>query len=164
MNAIDKASPEDAIRVGKPMPRIATVRPAPGLAVAVTWAAGPRVGQTDIVDLAPIVMTLRFYAPLRHDPALFATVATTEDGSALSWDQGKIDMAATTVERLTREAMSPEDFRSFLTRHHLTLDATAAILGISRRQAAYFAKGRPVPRLVALACAGYEARRAELAA
>jgi len=108
-------------------------------------------------------MTLRFYAPLRHDPALFATIAATEDGSALSWDQGKIDMAATTVERLAREAMSPEDFRAFLTRHHLTLDAAAAILGISRRQAAYFAKGKPVPLLVALACAGYEARRTKLA-
>jgi len=53
--------------------------------------------------------------------------------------------------------MSGDGFKAFLFRNHLTLDAAAAILGISRRQAADFAKDKPVPRLVALACAGYEA-------
>lgn len=154
----------DTISVGDPLPRIAGVRPAEDLAVAVTWAGGFRVGKTDIVDLAPVVMTLRFYRPLRHDQALLSTVAVMEDGSALTWGDGRIDMAAQTVERLAREAMSPEDFRAFLARNHLTLDAAAAILGISRRQAAYFAKGKPIPRLVALACAGYEAGKRELAA
>ena len=87
-----------------------------------------------------------------------------EDGTALSWDGGRIDMAATTVERLGRETMSSEDFRTFLLRNKLTLDAAAASLGISRRQVAYYARGKPVPRLVALACAGYEATRGVLAA
>lgn len=155
---------DDAIQVGDRLPRIANVRPEGGLAVAVTWASGLRAGRTDIVDLAPIVMTLRFYGPLRHDNALFAGVTIAEDGSALSWDNGRIDMAASTVERLAREAMSGDDFKAFLSRNHLTLDAAAAILGISRRQAAYFAKGKPVPRLVALACAGYEAGRRVMAA
>jgi hypothetical protein len=109
-------------------------------------------------------MTLRFYGPLRHDAALFATVTTMEDGSARSWDDGRIDMAASTVERLERETMSSDDFRAFLSRNHLTLYSAAAIPGISRRQAAYYAKDKAVPRLVALACAGYEAGRRELAA
>jgi hypothetical protein len=159
MNATD-----DAIKVGAPLPRIASAHAADGLSVVVTWANGPRAGCTETVDLSPIAMTLRFYVPLRNNAELFLTVAAEEDGSALSWDGGRIDMAATTVERLAREAMSEEDFRAFLSRHHLTLDVVAAILGISRRQAAYFAKGKPVPRLVALACAGYEAGKREIAA
>ena len=140
------------------------VRAAEGLALAVTWASGLRSGRVDIVDLASVVMTLRFYRPLREDPALFSAVGVTEDGSALTWDDGRVDMSAATVERLAREAMSAEDFGAFLARNRLTLDAAAAILGISRRQAAYFVKGKPVPRLVALACAGYEAGRGDLAA
>src|SRR5271156_192948 len=99
MNAI-----ENPIRVGAPLPRIANVRPAEGLAVAVTWAAGPRAGRTDIVDLAPVIMTLRFYRPLHQNSGLFATVAAAEDGSALTWNGGRLDMAATTVERLAGEA------------------------------------------------------------
>ena len=109
-------------------------------------------------------MTLRFYAPLRQNAVLFSTVTVTEEGAALSWDGGRIDMAAATVERLARETMSAEDFRTFLSRHRLTLDTAAAILGISRLQAAYFVRDKPIPRLVALACAGYEAGRSVLAA
>jgi hypothetical protein len=154
----------DTIRVGDPLPRIAAVAATGDLAITVTWASGLRAGRVEVVDLAPVIMTLRFYRPLRTNAALFSTVAATEDGSALMWGDGEIDMAAATVERLAREVMSPEDFRAFLTRNRLTLDAAAAILGISRRQAAYFAKGKPVPRLVALACAGYEAGRGDLAA
>ena len=65
-------------------------------------------------------------------------------------------MAATTVERLAAERMGNADFRAFLSRHRLTLDGAAAALGLSRRQVAYYAKDKPVPRLVALACLGYE--------
>jgi acyl dehydratase len=102
---------EDTIHVGEPLPRISGVRPVEGLAVAITWASGRRAGRTDVVDLAPVVKTLRFYRPLRHDAALFANVTVTEDGSALAWDGGRLDMAATTVERLAAETMSAEDFR-----------------------------------------------------
>jgi len=140
------------------LPRIAAVRAADGLAVAVKWARGLRAGRTETVDLAPVVMTLCYYKPLRRDRALFTTVAVEEGGSALAWGGGRLDMGAVTVERLAAETMSADDFRAFLARHRLTLDAAAAILGVSRRQVAYFAKGKSVPRLVALACAGYEAK------
>ena len=105
---------DNALHVGEPMPRIASVQPAGELSVSVTWGAGIRAGRTDVVDLAPVIMTLRFYAPLREDLSLFASVTVIEDGTALSWDGGRIDMAATTVERLGRETMSSEDFRTFL--------------------------------------------------
>lgn len=147
----------DTISVGDPLPRIASVRAGGGLDVSVTWASGLRAGRTETIDLAPVVMRMRFFRPLRDNPALFASVTISDGGSALTWGSGEIDMAAQTVERLARLVKSPEEFRAFLTRHHLTLDAAAAILGISRRQAAYFAKSKPLPRLVSLACAGYEA-------
>jgi len=99
MNAIDMI-----IRVGNPLPRLASVRPAGGLAVTVTWATGLRAGCSETVDLAPVITTLRFYAPLRQDAALFDTVMVDDDGSALVWDGGRIDMAATTVERLAETA------------------------------------------------------------
>jgi len=60
--------------------------------------------------------------------------------------------------------MTNAQFQTFLERHGLTLDAAAAVLGISRRQVAYYAKDRPIPRLVTLACAGYDAWQARKAA
>jgi hypothetical protein len=99
MNAIDTM-----IRVGTPLPRVAGVRPAGGLAITVTWASGSRAGRSDTVDLTPVISTLRFYAPLRQDAALFGSVSVDEEGAALVWDDGRIDMAATTVERLAEDA------------------------------------------------------------
>jgi len=90
----------DTIAVGAALPRLAAVRPAGGHAITVTWANGPRTGVAEEVDLSPIITTLKFYAPLRDDPDLFATVDLTDDGHTLMWDCGRIDMAVTTVERL----------------------------------------------------------------
>lgn len=144
--------------VGPPMPRLAAVHGAEGFRVAVVWAAGKRAGRQEIVDLAPQIMRYRLFAPVRNDPALFAALRLVDDGTVIAWTDD-IDMAATTVERLAEETMTNADFRQFMERHRLTLDAAAATLGIGRRQAAYYAKDKPVPRLVALACAGVEANR-----
>jgi hypothetical protein len=154
----------DSVTVGEPMPRIAGIRHAHEHVVSVMWADGPRKGMTENVDLAPVVMQYRIFQPLRADIELFSSVRLGEDGDTLVWDEGRIDMAATTVERLAAESMTNTQFRSFLERHGLTLDAAGAVLGISRRQVAYYAKDRPVPRLVALACAGYDAWQARKAA
>src|SRR5882762_5943801 len=56
------------------------------------------------------------------------------------------------------EAMTPQDFASFLRRNDLTQEAAAALLGYSRRQIGTFVSTGPIPRVVALACYGYEAR------
>jgi len=154
----------DIITVGEPMPRIAGIRHVHDHVVSVTWADGPRQGITENVDLTPVIMQYRFFQPLRGDIGLFASVQLGEDGHMLVWDNGRIDMAATTVERLTSESMTNAQFQAFLERHGLTLDAAAAVLGISRRQVAYYAKDRPIPRLVTLACAGYDAWQARKAA
>lgn len=148
----------EVITVGTAMPLIAAVWHVRDFVVAVTWAAGTREGMTEEVDLTPVVMQYRVLAPLRTNPALFSSVRIEDDGSTLVWSDGRIDMGATTVERLASDAMSNADFRAFIERHRLTLDAAGAVLGLSRRQVAYYAKDRPIPRLVALACTGYEAK------
>ena len=50
--------------------------------------------------------------------------------------------------------------RHFSTRNNLSLDAAAGQLGISRRLVAYYAKNRPVPRYIALACKYLESLKA----
>jgi hypothetical protein len=146
----------ESLAIGAPMPRLSAIHHAGGFTVCVVWAEGERAGIAETIDLAPQIMRFRLYAPLRADPALFAAVHLTDDGTVVAWTDG-IDMAATTVERLAQENMTNAQFRTFIARHKLTLDGAAAMLGIGRRQAAYYAKDKPVPRLVALACAGVEA-------
>ena len=104
-------------------------------------------------DLAPHVLTFALYRPLRENRELFETVHVAADGAAIAWGPGEeIDMPATAIERLATDAMSNGDFAAFLTRNNLSLDAAAGQLGISRRLVAYYAKNRPVPRYIALAC------------
>jgi hypothetical protein len=147
-------SETERIRVGEPMPSIEKVVASDATRVCVTWNRGSHKGITTEVDIAPLIYSKKIFAPLRNDPTFFRTVHIIEGGAAIAWgDDEKIDMAATTVERLANESMTPADFSAFLQRHSLSLDAAAAQLGISRRLAAYYAKEREVPRYIALACA-----------
>lgn len=149
MNAID------AIRVGDPLPRIASVAAIEPFMAEVRWANG----DSQTVDLAPDIFTYRFYAPLRDDAKLFASVRAVRNGSAIAWGENEeIDMPATAVERLASDVMEPADFSAFLKRNKLTYDAAAAQLGLSRRQVAYYASEKKAPRHVALACAFLERR------
>jgi hypothetical protein len=142
------------VQIGDPLPVIASVAPAGPTSVRVVWAAGDRAGREDIVDLAPLLYTRKLYRGLREDEALFRTVHIIAEGDAIAWgDDEAIDMAATAVERLAEEVMTPTDFKAFLERNGFTLDAAAAQLGISRRLVAYYASGKDVPRYIALACA-----------
>jgi hypothetical protein len=71
---------------------------------------------------------------------------------------GTIDMSAEFIEDIANEAMTPQDFVGFLRRNDLTEEEAAALLGYSRRQIGNFVSTGPIPRVVALACYGYEAR------
>jgi plasmid stability protein len=134
----------------------------PDRIITVRWAAGKRGGREDRVDLSPLIDTLRVYAPLRKNTALFATAHLIDDGFAIAWGDDAIDMPAESVERLAAEAMTRADFSAFLERHALTHQAAAAVLGRSKRQIEnYLQSEHAIPRVVALACYGYEARREE---
>lgn len=130
----------------------------------VTWAEGARQGKVDLVDLTPALGSYKIYQPLRNDAALFTTVRLVEDGYVLAWDGTDLEMSAELVEELADETMTPKEFSHFMKRNHLTQEAAAANLGRSRRQIGYYLSCGPVPRVVALACFGYEARQARRSA
>jgi len=144
---------ERVVHIGDPMPRVGSVSYHGAYEIVVSWTSGTRESKADIVDLAPVVLTLKFYRPLRDNAEILKTVHVIEDGTAIAWSEDDaIDMSATTIERLAEETMSSADFRAWLERHNFTYDAASAQLGISRRLVAYYASKRHVPRYIALAC------------
>ena len=145
-------SETEVISIGEPMPRLASVASHGTYEIVVGWAAGS-THKHNVVDLAPLVLNHKLYKPLRDNPDLLKTVHVIEDGSAVAWgSDDAIDMAATSIERLAEEQMTPADFRAWLEQRKLTYEAAAAQLGISRRLVAYYADQRAVPRYIALAC------------
>jgi hypothetical protein len=154
----------DRVSIGEPMPNIESVSASAPYSVEVSWRAGRRRGRSSVVDLAPLILSKKIFAPLREDKALFRTVHVVEDGAAIAWGaDGAIDVAATTVESLADETMTSVDFSDFLRRNGFSFDAAAAQLGISRRLVAYYAQERTIPRYIALACAYLDGAKARAA-
>jgi hypothetical protein len=151
-------SGNDVVDSGIPLPRMATVRPLPDYVLRVKWAEGPRVGREDLVDVSPAIFSYKVYRPLR-DENLFLTGKIAEDGDAVAWHDQDLMMSADTIQSLAQESWTPKEFIDFLTRNKLTQEAAAALLGRSRRQIATYATIGPIPRVVALACYGFESLR-----
>ena len=160
MNAIEVRTP-NMITAGTTSPAMGSLRVIDGnhRVVALTWLAGNRLGRTEVVNLSPLIDTHKFYAPLRRDAALFKTARIIDDGYAIAWGDGSIDMPASSIERLAEEAMTGNDFSRFLMRHELTHQAAAAALGRSKRQIENYLQYETLPRMVVLACIGYETRK-----
>ncbi len=154
MNEITKI-----ITITAPLPKLASVEAVGKLNVRVRWAAGNRAEKNEIVDLSPIINTFKFYRALRSHRKLFRTVHLILDGRAIAWGDDQIDMPATNLEFLAEEAMSASDLRTFMRRNNVTHAELGSLLGRSRRQIENYLSGYPIPRIVALACFGYEARR-----
>ena len=139
------------------MPRLETVASSGKMTVTVTWAEGsPRFPRVDVVDLSPLIGSLKFFKPLRRNPRLFQTVRLSARGRALLWgeeDGTELDMGASSVQHLAEQMMSAEQFEAFLQKLKYTQNTAAAQLGYSRRQIAYFLSGKSkIPRVCALAC------------
>jgi hypothetical protein len=160
-NGVSSMNVTKLIDTGIPASAIGSLRVVDGQhrRIAVIWLAGRRPGREDIVDLSPLIDTHRFYAPLRRNAELFNTAQIINDGHAIAWGDGSIDMSAATIERLAEEAMTGADFSEFLRRHCLTHQAAAAALGRSKRQIENYLQYETLPRMVVLACIGYESRR-----
>jgi hypothetical protein len=150
----------EIIDTNLPMARIASIQVVGPARLEITWAEGNRAGRTESVDLTPVIGSYRVYKPLRDNPELFATAKLIEDGDAIGWNAGDLDMSADLIEAVAEEEMTSAEFAMFLKRNGLTQEAAAALLGRSRRQIGYYLNPGPVPRVVALACFGYEARLA----
>lgn len=158
MNAFTK------FRLEETAPRLATVKVLSNLTIKVSWAAGHRVSRTDIVDLSPIVNSLRVYKILSNDKRFFGTAHLIEDGRVLAWgDDDCVDMLADSIEELADETLTPSDLRDFLWLNDFTHAEAAALLDRSRRQIENYLSGKePIPRLFALACFGLAARQQQL--
>lgn len=144
----------NTVQVGDPIPRISAVKAGEALTVIVTW----ETGQSEAIDLAPLILAKKWFKPLR-ERARFEQVAVEEHGCGICWGE-ELDMASYTLERLAKvqQEMTAEDFNGWKDRHRLTLDAVPSVLGISRRQAAAYASGeKPIDRAIKLACRGYDA-------
>jgi hypothetical protein len=152
-------SANDIVDSGIPLPRIATVQPVSDFKLLVRWAEGPRAGRQDLVDVRPAVFGYKIYRPLRAE-SLFATGVIGEDGDAVSWgNNDDLMMSADTIQSLAQESWCPDQFTDFLKRMNLTQESAAALLGRSRRQIATYATKGPIPRVVTLACYGFESLR-----
>ena len=150
-------SESEILDTGLPISRMSGIHVAGPTSLAVNWAEGPRAGRTDIVDLAPALARYKIYRPLRENAELFASAHLIDDGDAIAWGADGLDMSAELIESLAEETRTADEFSRFLRRNQLTQEAAAALLGRSRRQIGYYLKRGPVPRVVALACIGYEA-------
>lgn len=153
------ANATELVDSGIPSPRIEQLWILGRLRLGVQWAEGLRAPRTDEIDLSPAINSYKYYRLLRNNDPLFRTARLADDGYVVAWDGGKIEMSADTIETLARESMSSQDFADFLARNHLTQAAAAFLLGRSRRQIGYYLNPGPVPRIVALACHGFEALR-----
>jgi hypothetical protein len=149
-------SANDIEDTGVPLPRISHIRPQAPSTLIVTWAEGRRAGQVDVVDIAPIIATYKIFRPLRKNENLFETAHLSDDGDVIAWNGADLELAAEAIETIAEQTMVPTQFVAFMQRHNLTEKAAAAILGYGRRQIGYFKTTGPIPRVVALACKGYE--------
>ena len=82
-----------------------------------------------------------------------------EWGHSLVWSD-TIDLGADRLyERCKEQAgeLSPSQFDTWMKSHQLSLTTAAEALGISRRMVAHYRTGsRPIPKIVGLACKGWE--------
>jgi hypothetical protein len=151
-------SGNEIVDSGIELPRMASVQPLSDFVLKVRWAEGPRKGREDLVDVSPAIFSYKIYRPLRDD-SLFSKAEIADDGDAVTWGRDDLMMSADTIQSLAQESWTPSEFVAFLARNNLTQLSAAVMLGRSRRQIANYVTKGPIPRVVALACYGFESLR-----
>ncbi len=120
-------------------------------------------GETVRADLAGCVRT-PFEA--LHDPALFEQMQVDDWGGGLNWPDG-LDLGADTLYELCRQQAglpTASEFDAWMKRNGLSLQTAADSLGMTRRMIAYYRTGnRAIPRVVGLACKGWEVEHRRVA-
>jgi hypothetical protein len=137
------------------LPRITSAKALDGMRVAVQFADG----WTAEIDLTTFAAGFKSLKPLAK-PEIFARVAVEEWGSGLTWDdEGPLSIAATTLYRLASEQSgdAARAFDAWMMQHGFSATKAAEVLGMSRRNIInYRTATRPVPKVVQLACKGWE--------
>ena len=144
------------------LPTIKSARALRPHRVEVIWSTG----RIDEVDLSAALQAHDSLAPALRK-ARFVAVAPGEWGHSLSWggrEGAEIEIGADAVWRIAREQSTQgesTDFAAWRAAHGLSLTEAAHSLGLSRRAVAYYESGaKPVPRVVALALKGFDAKAA----
>ncbi|MEY4755153.1 MAG: hypothetical protein RJA34_51 [Pseudomonadota bacterium] len=126
--------------------------------VELAWSTG----ETLRVDLADLPRRNPAFAPLA-DPAFFARLERDEWGHGIGWPGG-LDLGADRLYELGRDQAglpTASGFDAWMQRNGLSLASAAECLGMTRRMIAHYRTGsKPIPKVVGLACKGWEAQHA----
>jgi len=123
------------------------------LRVAINWTTG---------ELTEVDLSKQAIAPFDAllEPAFFSLMQVDEWGAGLDWPGG-LDLGADQLYALCREQAglpTPEAFDAWMRRNSLSLTTAAESLGMTRRMIAHYRTGsKPIPKVVGLACKGWEA-------
>jgi Protein of unknown function (DUF2442) len=143
-------------------PLIRAVRALDSRTLEIVWSTD----ETLSVDVSRLLTRFKMYAPLKK-AKLFARATVDDWGHSVTWP-GNIDMGADALYELARTQAGewgPEAFNAWMERNELSLNGAADALDMTRRMIAHYRTGsRPIPRVVALACEGWEARHGRHAA
>ena len=120
--------------------------------VSINWTTG---------ELIEVDLSKQAVAPFDalQDPAFFNRMQVDEWGAGLDWPGG-LDLGADRLYQLCREQAglpTPEAFDAWMRRNSLSLSTAAVSLGMTRRMIAHYRTGsKPIPKVVGLACKGWE--------
>lgn len=137
--------------------RLQSVTTEPEMVISTTYTDG-RVVRINMRELAS---TFQIFAPL-VDAAEFSTATVTDFGWTLEWNCGASLDSDRLLELSLEQAGLAENvrFRRWQDANHLSLTDAASAIGLSRRTISQYRTGsRTVPRIVGLACKGWEAER-----
>jgi hypothetical protein len=139
-------------------PNIQSARVIDAGVVELVWSTG----ETLLVNLSGLPCRNAAFAELA-DPAFFAEMERDEWGHGIGWPGG-LDLGADRLYELSREQAglpTASEFEAWMERNGLSLTLAAESLGMTRRMIAHYRTGsKPIPRVVGLACKGWEATHA----
>jgi hypothetical protein len=135
-------------------PNITAARVIGPLVLEIDWSTGETL-RADLTALAKPP-----YDALR-DTAFFDRMVRDDCGHGLDWPGG-LDLGADMLYEFSRRQAglpTASDFDQWMQRNGLSLAKAAETLGMTRRMIAHYRTGsRPIPKVVGLACKGWEAQ------
>jgi hypothetical protein len=142
----------------KKPPSIKSARITAHAHVEITWTTN----ETYLLDLSGVLQPKGKDDPYSalSNPEEFAKMTADDWGDGLDWPDG-LSLGADMLYDLCREQaglITVSAFNDWMQRNKLSLASAAESLGMTRRMIAYYRTGsRPIPKVVGLACKGWEA-------
>lgn len=134
--------------------RLESVTPGQGMTLSATFSDGRVLN----IDMSDVAHRLEAFAALEN-PTEFATAKVADFGWTLEWDCGASLDSDRLIELALEQAGMTENvyFRRWQDANGLSLTDAANAIGLTRRTVSQYRTGaRPVPRIVGLACKGWD--------